>query len=422
MSTLTNSHKHLQGEFGISHTETTVKRMSLSHNATQANIWAYTYPTTVDINPKQQENDSQAINIFEALKNTEYYDIAIKLHVYMPPLIILFGLTGNVLALLVSLQKHNRKRPFCKFMGVLAISDIGFILSGMIFWGFSFTNGTTDLVCKLTLGFSTMFSLISSWIIILMTIDRLVLTVFPMKGIIYNNSKYAVYSMVLVCIVSACFIWCVLQFSIESTSLSPGPMSCGVAITSNLLSRVVSPLYSALQTFVPFVLLVVMNTVILYSLRKSNKRILKVMYPKLDDDESNAGENKTRTSIIEESKTGTSDAGESKTGTSDAGESKAGTSDVAENMAGTRDVAENMAGTSDVAENMAGTSDVAENMAGTRDAAGENKSDMNHSHKIYPKENQDTFYKIPVSKDDNQIEYKPSPVIDRYMGCGEGTK
>lgn len=101
------------------------------------------------------------------------------------------GTLGNFLALAVILQKNLREMSSSVFIAVLAISDnlalLGFLL-GLLSSKYSrhiLSNG----FCKLYLYILTTGSFISSWTVVAISIERVLVVSFPLKALAWSNRK-----------------------------------------------------------------------------------------------------------------------------------------------------------------------------------------------------------------------------------------
>ena len=56
------------------------------------------------------------------------------MHKYYLPVAVIVGFCGNILALLVMLQPHNRRITCCIYLAALAVSDNMFLYVGAHYW------------------------------------------------------------------------------------------------------------------------------------------------------------------------------------------------------------------------------------------------------------------------------------------------
>ncbi|XP_045203525.2 galanin receptor 2b-like [Mercenaria mercenaria] len=103
-----------------------------------------------------------------------------------PPILFFIGLTGNCLTIVVIKRLGFRKQPTLTFLLCLAINDIIVLCTGLprywILYVFDYDLKTaSNANCKLYYFFLYMTMQYSSWILVGVTVERLVKGYFPMK-------------------------------------------------------------------------------------------------------------------------------------------------------------------------------------------------------------------------------------------------
>ncbi len=78
-----------------------------------------------------QHHDQQITTLAKSLA---LYKAAMAFNMYFPPLLILAGFVGNSLALLVMLQRHNRRFSCCIYLSGLAVGDNLFMCNALHLW------------------------------------------------------------------------------------------------------------------------------------------------------------------------------------------------------------------------------------------------------------------------------------------------
>lgn len=111
-----------------------------------------------------------------------YYDEIRKIRLSLPWIIITFGLIGNILILVVFMQKLRRRNSNAFCFCALAISD-SFALIFMLFRALlkSEILSNLNVTCKLIKYFYHIFLQISSWCLVLLTLDRFIAVIFVFK-------------------------------------------------------------------------------------------------------------------------------------------------------------------------------------------------------------------------------------------------
>lgn len=110
------------------------------------------------------------------------YRVAIFLHSYYTPLIMVAGSIGNIFSVVVFFRTKLRKLSSSHYLAALGISDTVFLLMNFIPW---FPMGaelqTIDIVCKLTTFLSGVSSVLSAWFVVAFTIERFIAVLYPLK-------------------------------------------------------------------------------------------------------------------------------------------------------------------------------------------------------------------------------------------------
>ncbi|XP_045206618.2 C-C chemokine receptor type 1-like [Mercenaria mercenaria] len=113
----------------------------------------------------------------------------------IPPILFFVGLTGNTLTIIVIKRLGFRKQPTLTFLLCLAISDIVVLCTGLprywILYVFDYDLKTaSNANCKLYYFFLYMTMQYSSWILVGVTVERLIKVYFPLKyRSLYNYRK-----------------------------------------------------------------------------------------------------------------------------------------------------------------------------------------------------------------------------------------
>lgn len=139
------------------------------------------------------------------IEYTEYpeYKAGIYIWKILPPILILFGTTGNILSIIV-LRRPNIKKSVCSIsLVVLAVSDLIVLYTGLlrqwIYMAFDLDiRKLGPAICKLHT-WIVYFSLdFSSWILVAVTVERLGLVWFPYKTKARCTKRVAGTSLIII--------------------------------------------------------------------------------------------------------------------------------------------------------------------------------------------------------------------------------
>ena len=103
------------------------------------------------------------------------------------PIIISVGLVGNILSLLVLRSRFFRQVPSSIGFTLLAVADICILLTLLPRWIGSISEGAYSLSdsglfgCKADAFFTHFFAFLGPWTLVMITIERIISVVFPLR-------------------------------------------------------------------------------------------------------------------------------------------------------------------------------------------------------------------------------------------------
>ncbi len=202
------------------------------------------------------------------------FRLGVILQIYYLPLIIILGLIGNSLSLCVALQQHNRRISCCSYMATLALSDNGMLVVATYYW---VKTGLMRLPiypieCHIFSWLIQAFSFFSIYLIVFMTLDRCLAVRFPFKCILVRNSPFAIRTIILLGIII--FVATVPDY-FYSTLTEDGTL-CVIIGQKSVSALIYSWLSLCLGCLMPFMAILVMNTLIIITIRKRGKYLRKL--------------------------------------------------------------------------------------------------------------------------------------------------
>ena len=196
---------------------------------------------------------------------------------YIQPAICVFGILCNLLNLLILTRPRLKESPYTYLIGV-AVSDLGVLVTvfigtvvsqriGIGLYGWQIFNAF------IFLPFANMFSNSSIWITVFLTIERWVSVKFPLKAKKYCTKKLARGIMVAVAIVM--FLINIPRFFCRTIVQTNGTDVDYTVVSSSFersdAYKIITWLYIVCILFIPCLILIVLNTCLLYVVYQANK-------------------------------------------------------------------------------------------------------------------------------------------------------
>lgn len=164
--------------------------MNATHNSTWTLSVNETY-TTVNQTEDMENNTHQTdfttqftMTTRDSFMNYAPYRWTIAMIPIYQPILFTIGMLGNTLSLCVVLRKTMRKVSSCVFVSVLAVSDnmtlIGFLL-GLLSQQIP-EHVLSHPYCKVFITMVGVGTMLSSYTVVLMTLERLLIVTFPLKA------------------------------------------------------------------------------------------------------------------------------------------------------------------------------------------------------------------------------------------------
>lgn len=221
--------------------------------------------------PSTMPNDSLMLlhNATELLA----YKVGMAIHYYYTPVISVFGLIGNILALMVMLLPHNRKLSCCVYLAGLAICDNIALIAAFFLWYLTAVvegNDRSDIECKVIALFFQSGATGSTFIIVAVTLDRFLATCFPIKSMGLRTWRKALIALAIVLVMAFIFnipFMLMAKFVDEHTTLCTG---------FSKRNDVATEFYAIANIFffslLPFFLILAMNIAIVRKIRKMEQK------------------------------------------------------------------------------------------------------------------------------------------------------
>ncbi|XP_060555114.1 G-protein coupled estrogen receptor 1-like [Ruditapes philippinarum] len=221
---------------------------------------------------------------FDLQSNFEYqkpsvYIIGLNLFSYFTPFILVIGLIGNGLSLAVFTSKNMRKMSASSYLAALSAADIcTLIFYVFIEWlrrGLVHINPDADILlnvlnrdgpCQVFLFLSYISRVMSTWIIVVFTIERFTGVCYPLKSFKGKSKKILIGMLIIGGLL-------VLYKPILSGEyIKRGQMTCSSNPMYSFESFVLDSIFALLITLVPFIVITILNIMIMRTLYLRNYR------------------------------------------------------------------------------------------------------------------------------------------------------
>ena len=263
-----------------------------------------TFPNSTGLNAKLTSGHHEAVDreqgtitpgedaysldeIISLAKQMTTYKAAIIIQEYVTPFIVILGLVGNTLSGLVVFQKHNRPVTCYFYMGVLAVTDSVFLACSLFHWSLidigkvDIPYSTHETFCNVLLTINGISALSGTYIILAMTLDRLIAVKWPLKSLTWSTMKRA--RVTAICLI-------ILAFLVKlpyGWITKPIPSCVAFQVKITPLVQAYYWINSAVSSYIPFTVLLILNPLIVHTMHKRGKYFKK-------DNSSETGSGETR--------------------------------------------------------------------------------------------------------------------------------
>lgn len=196
-----------------------------------------------------------------------FYNVLRSIQFYYTPILVYLGSLGNCLSMIVFFGTNLCRYSSSVYLGALAISDTGFLISVFVFWLDMLEVSLFDRsgFCQFIIYLSTLCSFTSVWLVVAFTMERFVAVRYPL----YRQSVCTVVRarVVVALLTGSAAILCspVLWFSAPAVQYNE---EGNVTVCGNLTEGLVSwaTVYNAIDTVltfaIPFTVIIILNVLI----------------------------------------------------------------------------------------------------------------------------------------------------------------
>ena len=214
---------------------------------------------------------NKMIHFFSLFQFTEYA-VGHALWLYVPPVIILAGTVGNALSVLVFIQKKMRVKSTSVFLIGLAVVDTVVLYTGLLRWWIRKLTriDIRQLVdCRIHILLTYAFVQLSAWILVLVTIERVISVFFPLKSreIITRRRAGILLAVTVVSLIglNAHFMWTRVLYTHTSEVTYCIPAEEHTEFSNKTWAWI----DSFVASYIPFAIMLISNLAIIYKVLRA---------------------------------------------------------------------------------------------------------------------------------------------------------
>lgn len=209
-----------------------------------------------------------------------YVYVIHQMLLYIPPFLLVIGILGNILAFIVLIKFCNKFSTY-HFLYTLAAIDIIVLLIGPLKVWIRHLSGKkmedqSDICCKMFPFIGYFSSDASVWLLIMVTIERLVVLKLPLQKIwicTHRRTKHLIIGILItVGLINSPFLW-TMKLQSNNTTEHSDLYVCGPLPEYEHFVRNIWPwIDAAMYSFPPFVVISITNSISLYHILASQRR------------------------------------------------------------------------------------------------------------------------------------------------------
>ena len=213
-----------------------------------------------------------------SLDSQPLHQAAVMMWVVAAPVLLLCGTFGNVMTMVVMRGMRAEQSAACMpiYFTALAVSDLSVLLIGLprhwALYAFGFDLRVwSDSTCKIHKLLAYALGVISAWLLLVMTSQRVASVVWPLKVCLQGTRRKALLTVSLIVCTSLLYNSTILFSHSVSVFGSCTPKVCSIAQTDSAFRYVGLFLWSDIAMFsvIPFCILCICNIALLWKVTQS---------------------------------------------------------------------------------------------------------------------------------------------------------
>ncbi|KAK4328749.1 hypothetical protein Pmani_000856 [Petrolisthes manimaculis] len=207
----------------------------------------------------------------------EQWGIVRQLNLYYVPLLIVVGFVGNLLSCVVFLNTRLRMRSSSYYLAALAIADVTYLFILFLVWldllGFNTFN--VNVMCQLEIYLGSVSSSLSVWLTVAFTVERFIAVQYPLQRptvCTVHRAKTIITTLSAFSVTVHLYVFVTAGVIVHQDEDGVTITECNLRMDYRGLMNVINWIDTLLTLVVPFIMIVVMNTLIARQLLKFSHR------------------------------------------------------------------------------------------------------------------------------------------------------
>ena len=229
------------------------------------------------------DNTTNTLDITEQYMKRYFSLREFKVHEWLeynvPPILLCFGVVGNMLSVAVLLRPAMRRLSTYTFLTTLCFADSLALIVGclpVVLAHFSMEGIMNHVwICKCTLYLHYVFTQYSSWLLVAVTVERYIAVVHPLKAhaLCNHDLAYKAITIIVVCIICVnLHVFWTFGVSPSATVLDNHNHCTALPDHKIFVDGAWQWIETILYSFLPFVLILGMNTIIVHQVCVAQRR------------------------------------------------------------------------------------------------------------------------------------------------------
>ena len=214
------------------------------------------------------------------LRVEHYHYISSWIRIYITPFIIFGGTIGNLLTIAVVLSRHFRYSPSSIPLITLAFVDIGVLYFnlldvwlGAVFGGsLQYTRDISSGGCKFSTFITIFLTHFSSWILVLINVERVLSVYRPLKARTWCSHRRLALALFIILLFLALISIHLFWTTIYHADWETDRCQYNEHLFGSHGELIWLAIDASLFTFIPFIIILGSNIIIIYYLAKSKRQ------------------------------------------------------------------------------------------------------------------------------------------------------